>query len=243
MKDKKNIFVYVLLVLFVVLLASLWCFLFNFYDNNRGRGNALRDTNDDKVLSEIIDLSISYNGDFIDLDGYISKFDNNESNKGKLLSIVVNNMMVNGREYVFKLNNHPQNCLDLVNSNSYNDEYNSYYINNKEIYQQNNQACYLERVHLITVIDNKYIGISFMGEAGNYMNIYDEKSSLVDKLDVLSIEVIDGKIMYTDYEKEDDECLINTYTYEIIDDKPVKTLKDKGNEKYCNQMTGEGCCS
>lgn len=240
MKCKKSLFIYGLLILFIILLIALWYFLFNFYDNNRSRGNNI---DEDKVLSEIIDLSISYNGNFVDLDGYISKFDNNESNKGKLLSVVVNNMMINGREYVFKLNNHPQNCLDFVTTNSYNDEHNSYYINNKWIYHQNNQACYLERVHLITVIDNKYIGISFRGEAGNYMNIYDENVMLVDKLDALSIKVVDGKIIYTDYEKDDEECLINTYTYEIVDGKPVKTLMNNGSEKYCNQMTGKGCCN
>lgn len=243
MDGKKNIFVYGLLILFVILLISLWCFLFNFYDNNRGRGNTLKDTDEDTVLSEIIDLSISYNGDFVDLNSYISKFDEDENNNGKLLSLVVSNMIINGKEYNFKLNNHPQDCLDLMSSNSYSDEYNVYYINGEKIYQQGNQSCYLEGVHLITVIDNKYIGISFRGQTGNYMNLYDENLKLVDKLDALSIKVVDGKIIYTDYEKDDDECLINTYTYEIIDDKPVKSLKDKGNEKYCNQMNGEGCCS
>lgn len=240
MKYKKSLFVYGLLILFVISLVILWYFLFNFYDNNGRKGNNIVE---DKVLLEIIDLGISYNGDYVDLDSYISKFDNDEGNKGKLLSIFVSNMIVNGREYTFKLNNHPQNCLDFVTSNSYNDEHNSYYINNKWIYHQNNQACYLERIHLITVIDNKYIGVSFSGEAGNYMNIYDENVMLVDKLNALSIKVVDGEIIYTDYEDNDKECLINTYTYEIVDGKPVKTLKNKGSEKYCNQMTGKGCCN
>lgn len=240
MKSKKSLFIYGLLILFIVSLIILWCLLFNFYNNNRRKGNNI---DEDKVLLEIIDLGISYNGDFVDLDSYIANFDNNDSNKGKLLNVVVNNMIINGREYIFKLNNHPQNCLDFVTNNSYNDDHNSYYINSKWIYHQNNQACYLERIHLITVIDNKYIGVSFRGEAGNYMKVYDENVMLVDKLDALSIKVVDGEIVYTDYEDNDKECLINTYTYEIVDGKPVKTLKNNGSEKYCNQMTGKGCCS
>lgn len=240
MKYKKSLFVYGLVILFVIILTVLWYFLFNFYDNNRKKVNNI---DEDKVLLEIIDLGISYNGDFVDLDSYISKFDNDDFNKGKLLSVVVDGMMINGKEYIFKLNNHPQNCLDYVTNNSYNEEHNSYYINNKWIYHQNNQACYLERIHLITVIDNKYIGVSFRGEAGNYMKIYDENVMLVDKLEALSIKVVDGMIIYTDYEDNDKDCLINTYNYEIIDGKPVKTLKSKGSEKYCNQMTGNGCCN
>ena len=53
-------------------------------------------------------------------------------------------------------------CYDLLNHytldvivEKYN--YNEFYINDKLIYSQNNQACYLERIQYLTIIDNKYI--------------------------------------------------------------------------------------
>ena len=69
MKYKKSLFVYGLVILFVIILTVLWYFLFNFYDNNRKKVNNI---DEDKVLLEIIDLGISYNGDYVDLDSYIS---------------------------------------------------------------------------------------------------------------------------------------------------------------------------
>ena len=135
---------------------------------------------------------------------------------------------------------HPYSCLEIISE--YKDSYNTFYINDKKIYHQNNQACYLERISFVTDINNEYIGIYFNAQPGNYMNVYDKDINLIDKLEATDVEVINGEIVYKNYEEDDELYLINTYTYEIVEGKPIKKMKEKGTESYCDEMMGIVYC-
>ena len=114
--------------------------------------------NEDEPATEVYEKIVHYSGDYVDLSSYIIEFDNNEQNKDKLLTLVVDNIKLDGKKYKFSFKNHPQNCL--LDYDYMKEEYNEFYINDKMIYKQNNQACYLERAYYITIIEGKYIGIT-----------------------------------------------------------------------------------
>ncbi|MGM9881429.1 MAG: hypothetical protein ACI31S_01115 [Bacilli bacterium] len=249
MKNNKKIIVVTIVLSILVIIMGSFIIYDKFIkdnDNTQINNSNENDNNNDVSLTvedSYVNININYSGEYIDLNKYIKEFNDNEDYKNKLLNIVVSKINIGEKYYTFKLNNHPQDCLKvLAEEETYNDNYNLFYINDKKIYQWNNQSCYLEMVKFITVIDNKYIGIYFEGQGGNYMKVYDENIELVDELEAKSISIVDGEINFTDYEKDDKECKLNTYLYEISDGKPTKTLKERGTESYCNQMTGEGCC-
>lgn len=260
MNKKKTIIVG---IIFFVLGIIIGITAFNVYDkiigkdkdvvsNNEAKENknndideedkntSLDDTADNDVATEVVDKIISYSGEYIEINKYVEEFNSDGNYKNKLLNLTVNNVILNGKEYIFKFNKHPQNCLDNVLY--YEEGHNEFYINDKKIYAQNNQACYLEMVHLITVIDEKYIGISFKSQGGNYMKIYNSNVELVDTLEFISVRVENGEVIYTEYQ-EGNGCLMNQYLYTIVDGKPVKTFKEQVSNTTCNQMTGEGCCN
>lgn len=261
MDNKKNIIIYIGLFLVAVVVGIIG---FNIYDNIVGKndGNDVVDNDDleaddelqnndvvednnsvkedDNVATEIFNKDISYSGDYIDLGKYVEEFNSNLDYKGKLLNLTLDNIMINGKEYVFKFNKHPQSCTE--NILYYEKGHNEFYINDKLIYSQNNQACYLEMVHLITIIDNKYIGVSYRSQGGNYMKVYNSDIELVDTIEFIGVDIENGEIVYSEYE-EGNGCLVNRYSYEILNDKSVKTFKEQVSNTTCNQMTGDGCCN
>ena len=250
MENNKKIIVVTIIISILVIIMGSFIIYDKFIkdsDNKQTNNSNEKDNNISNDVSltvedSYVNININYSGEYIDLNKYISEFNSSEKYNEKLLNLIVSKVNIEGKEYTFKLNNHPQDCLKVSAEGTYNDNYNLFYINDKKIYQWNNQACYLEMVKFITVIDNKYIGIYFEGQGGNYIKIYDKNIELIDELEAKSISIVDGEINFTDYEEYDQECKLNTYLYEISDGKTTKTLKERGTESYCNQMTGEGCC-
>lgn len=216
----------------------------NLYDNYSDENNYFSG-NDDTLVKvneddNFVDIDIKYHGDMIDLDKYVVEFNNNDEYSGKLLNLTVSSINLSGKDYIFKLINHPQSCTEM---NNYTDNHNVFYINDTKIYNQNNQACYLESVTSITVINGKYIGLVFRNQRSNYMNVYNSDAQLIDKIDFLNISINDSEIVYSEYE-ENNGCLVNRYSYNIsVDGKPIKTFKEQVNNTTCNEFTGDGCCN
>jgi len=234
-KENKKTGLIVLVTILSILVVGALCYIICdklITDNN---------AEDQQEESNIITKNIEYQNKPIYFNDYIAEFENDINNKNKLLNITVNNITLGENNYTFKFMEHPYSCLEIISE--YKDTYNAFYINDKKIYQQNNQACYLERIIFVTDINNEYIGIYFNSQPGNYMNVYDKDINLIDKLEAIDIEVVNGEIIYKNYEENDELYLINTYTYEIVDGKTIKKIKEKGTKSYCNEITGEGYCN
>ena len=239
------------ILIVLVIILSVWVLALSFYclyivprivegaventkvqEENKNKENNLE--------SNIITKNIEYKNEPVYLKNDIIEFENNTNNKNKFLNITINNITLGENSYTFKFMEHPYSCTESMSE--YKDTYNSFYINDKKIYHQYNQACYLERITFVTDINDEYIAIYFNSQPGNYMNVYDKDINLVDKLEVLDVEVVNDEIIYKNYEEDDELYLINTYTYEMVEGKPIKKIKEKGTESYCNEMTGEGYC-
>lgn len=251
--DKKSL--YLCLILFVVSMLfglGICVIVDTFNDEELKEENSKEFTDDDQIEDENnIDVSskdeektatdayekvVHYSGDYVDLSSYIIEFDNKEENKDKLLTLVVDVIKLDEKEYKLSFKNHPQNCGNLNDYKGYNE----FYINNKLIYTQNNQACYLERVQYLTIIDNKYIGITYEGQTGNYIKVYDKDIKLVDTFRYKDIEIKNGEIVYSEF-VDDTGCYLNYFGYDIVNGNITKVFKKNVKNTECNQITGEGC--
>jgi len=184
--------------------------------------------NESKPATEVYNKTIGYSGSYVSVVDEIIDFEENEKYKNKLLTLTVDNIVLDGEKYTFSLKNHPQHCA--MDYNYMREGYNEFYINDKMIYSQYNQSCYLERVHYITVINNKYIGIAFEGQNGKYMKIYDKNIKLVDTLEYSDIDFEFGEIIYADKNDESKH-----FIYDIVDGKVQKREKinlDEIKESY-----------
>ena len=184
--------------------------------------------NESKPATEVYNRTISYNGYYVSVVDEVINFEENEKYKNKLLTLTVDKIMLDGNEYTFSFKNHPQHCT--MDYNYMREGYNEFYINNKMFYSQYNQACYLERVYYVTVINNKYIGVAFEGQNGNYMKIYDKNIKLVDTLEYSDIDFEFGDIVYADKNDESKH-----FIYDIVDGKVQKREKislDEIKESY-----------
>jgi hypothetical protein len=118
--------------------------------------------------------------------------------------------------------------------------YNEFYINDKMFYSQNNQACYLERVYDITIINEKYIGVTFEGQTGNRMMVFDKDINLVDTVYFYKISIDKDRISFSQY-VDDSGCVLNNYEYDIVDGESIKIFKSKTNNNECDEHSGKGC--
>lgn len=194
-------------------------------------------------LEDSISVNIKYSGDYVDLMKYIMDFDGDSQSDGKLLNLLISDVYLNDEKHVFRYVNHPQNCLSLLSSNTYGDNYNNTFIDEHQIGHQGNQACYLSAYKLLTIINYKYLGLVSSSQSGEYMSVFDKNGYLVDYLsDVIDINVKDKKIEYSDY-VEENGCLVNYYSYSINEGKPIKTFIRQEENNVCNPMNGKGCCN
>lgn len=207
-------------------------------DNDKDEQLDQKDDEYGSPATEIYNKVIHYSGNYIDVSNDIIKFDNDENNKDKLLTLTVDKIKLDGKEYTFSFKNHPQHCA--LDYDYMREGYNEFYINDKMFYAQNNQACYLERVYYITIINNKYIGITFEGQGTNRLMVFDKNINLIDTLEYVNIEIKNNEIMFSEY-VEDDGCVLNNYIYDIVDDKSVKIFKSKTNNNECDMMFDKGC--
>lgn len=194
--------------------------------------------NVNKPATEVYNKLIHYSGVSFDISSEVINFDNNEEYNNKLLTLVVDNIKLDGKEYTFSLKNHPQNCL--LDYDYTKEGYNEFYINDKMIYRQNNQACYLERAYDITIIKGKYIGITFEGQGGNRMMVFDKDINLVDTVYFYKININKDGISFSQY-VDDSGCVLNNYEYDIVDGEPIKIFKFKTNNSECDEHSGKGC--
>ena len=205
---------------------------------NDGVNNVIDDQDDLKPATDVYKELIHYSGSYIDLSKKIIDFDDNIEHNDKLLSLTVDNIKVSGKEYTFSFKNHPQHCA--LDYNYMREGYNEFYINDKLIYSQVNQACYLERLHYVTIIDNKYIGITFEGQNGNIMYVYDGDIILVDTVDYKEININNEGILFSQY-ADDNGCVLYNYIYDEVDGKLMKTFKSKVNNIECDELNNKGC--
>lgn len=208
-------------------------------DNENNSSEDVKDEEDNrKPATEVYNKVLHYSGNYLDISSELTKFDNGDEYKGKLLTLTVDKIKIDGKEYTFSWKNHPQHCV--LDYDYMREGYNEFYINNKIFYAQNDQACYLEMAYYVTIINNKYIGVTFEGQGGNRMMVFDKNINLVDTLEYVNLEIRNNGIYFSEY-VDDGGCVVNNYTYTIKDGKAVKTFKNKVNNTECNELTGDGC--
>ena len=253
--DKKSL--WICLGLFVVsLVVGYGTFLIvdvfrekneNLIDNtdidNNVNDDVVSDEFDDdfKPATEVYNKVLHYSGNYLDISDEVIEFDNNNDYKDKLLTLTVDNIKIDGKEYTFSWKNHPQDCISGYDYMR--EGYNEFYINDKLFYFQSNEACYLERAYYITIINDKYIGVTFEGQMGNRMYVFDKNINLVDQVYFYKIDIKKDGIYFSQYADESG-CILNNYVYDIVDGETVKIFKNMTNNNVCDEMYDKGCnCS
>ena len=255
--DKKSLYLCLILFVSSILLGYISCFVVDSFmdDEIVKEDNDIEENNDDlldnnnensdeplveeeKPATEIYEKLVHYSAEYVDLASYIVDFDIDEDKNGKLLNLVVDGIKLDGKDYTFSFKNHPKNCGDINNYEEYN--YNQFYINDKLIYAQNNQGCYLEGIQYITIIDNSYIVLIYTRQGNDYMKIYDKDINLVDTVEYVNIEIKKDEIIYSEY-SDNDGCYLNYFKYDIVNGNIINEFKKNVKNTECNEMTGAGC--
>lgn len=193
----------------------------------------------EKVTENKVTIDIKYTNSRLDLGSVISKFNANQEYEGKLLDLTVTGIIIDKKEHTFKLENHPQDCLKIIDS--YSNTHNNFYIDKTKFLHQGSDACYISSLDSISVINEKYIAVAFRGEGNIYIYIYDEKGKEIDSIDdIIDFKIDNDSIKYRNYDNEKG-CFINTYTYNIENGKSTKKLESQEKNTKCDAFRETGC--
>lgn len=249
MKEKKNQNGLVwLIVILIVLVLGLAVYIV--YDkvlskdkilvNNNETGTTTTTTtvkdSSEKIQKEDLildfDSNTNINGEYlnhIDLVPYIYE---NDSQREKINDLIIKNIKIEGKTHQIKIKNfNPEEFYDCKKGKD-----KVLYFDEKVIYEPEFEACYLEGIASVIVLDDKYLVMHYEAENSGFVIILDKNGNeitLPDDIIVSSINFVNNNTIYFEGWKSGEDCYSNLYKLQIIDNKVKIDFVDSSKNTLC----------
>lgn len=165
----------------------------------------------------------------------IVQFKNNE--RLYYANITTEEIIINGEKIIIKVENIASNA-SCVNEN----KPLNVGINDKILLSFEYEGCYIINIEEVFIINNKYIGIMYRGEAlGATVEIYNTDGEKLYTRFVMEFDT--SNYTFKAYDENDEEFIINDYKLVHKGDEIIDSLVQIGKKSYCDMMCeGDKCC-
>lgn len=154
------------------------------------------------------------------------------SQRENIKDLIIKNIKISGKTHEIKIENfNPDDDYDCKKGKD-----RVLYFDEKVIYEPEFEACYLEGIENVIVLDDKYLIIHYEAQNSGFAFILDNAGNEIkipDDIIVSSINFVNNNTIYFEGWESGEECYSNLYKLQIIDNKVKIDFIDSSNDTLC----------